>query len=361
MTVEVIRVKKSLDVALLILFFVGLASNFMSATAHEAAGIIFVVGVAAHNVINRNFYRNFLRGKFTRRRIVNHATIILFAVGIVTLAVTGAALANFFPASEEINWRSMHLGAAIFSTVALFVHILIHASRYVHGKNFYASAMVAFIFAFAAIFGLPYVDRWFHTVKVNRTEILRGEHLNIDGKILIVYFSRVGNTDFPAQVDAVSGASLMLDGEQIVGNAQMIAELVQSVAGGEIFALRTQKIYPVDYSQTVQLAKHEFESGELPALKTLPNVADFDKIILIYPLWWHTLPKPVENFLRSCDLSGKKLLPIVTHGSGGLGESVDALKTLTRAEVCTPLDIYSSDIPSARKNIFAWLKSAAQP
>ena len=353
--------KKFLDVALLILFFVGLASNFMSATVHEAAGIIFVVGVVVHNVMNRNFYRSFFRGKFTRRRIVNHATIILFAVGIVVLTVSGAALANFFPASTEINWRSLHLGAAIFSTVALFVHILIHASRYVHGKIFYASAMTAFVLAVAAIFGLPYVDRWFHTVKVNRAEILSGERLELDGKILIVYFSRVGNTDFPAQVDAVSGASLMLDGSEIVGNAQMIAELVQSVTGGEIFALRTEKTYPADYSQTVQLAKREFESGELPALKTLPDVAAFDKIVLIYPLWWHTLPKPVENFLRSCDMSGKKIFPIVTHGGGGFGDSVDALKSLTRAEICTPLEIYSSDIPSARKNIFAWLKSVAQP
>ena len=351
--------KKFLDVALLILFFVGLASNFMTATIHEAAGIIFVVGVIAHNVINRSFYKSFLRGKFNRRRIINHATIILFAAGIVVLAVTGAALAEFFPASTEINWRSLHLGAAIFSTVALFVHLLIHASRYAKGKIFYASATVSFIFAVAAIFGLPYLDRWFHKVEVNRTEILRGEQIKLDGKILIVYFSRVGNTNFPAQVDAVSGASLMVDGEKIIGNAQMIAELVQSVTGGEIFALRTEKIYPADYSQTVQVAKQEFSSGELPALKNLPEVDAYDKIILIYPLWWSTLPKPVESFLRDCDLSGKKIFPIVTHGGGGFGNSIDTLKNLTRAEISVPLEIYSSDIPSARKNIFDWLKSAA--
>lgn len=326
----------------------------MTATVHEVAGIIFVGGVVAHNVINRNFYKSFLRGKFNRRRILNHATIILFAAGIVTLTVTGAALAEFFPASTEINWRSLHLTAAICSTVALFVHLLLHAGRYVKGKIFYAAATVTFIFAVAAIFGLPYVDRWFHKVEVNRSEILRGEQL--DDKILIVYFSRVGNTNFPAQVDAVSGASLMVDGEEIIGNAQMIAELVQSVTGGEIFALRTEKIYPADYSQTTQVAKQEFTDGELPALKNLPPVDAYDKIVLIYPLWWSNLPKPVESFLRGCDLSGKKIFPIVTHGGGGFGESLDTLKSLTRAQVCSPLEIYSSDIPSARKNILAWLK-----
>ena len=356
--VEAMSRKKLLDIAILILFFVGLASNFMSAQVHEAAGIIFCVGVVAHNILNRSFYKSFLSGKFSRRRILNHATIILFAAGILTLAVTGAALAEFFPASTEINWRSLHLGAAIVSLVALFVHLLIHASRYVKGKFFYATAMLAFVLAVGGIFGLPYVDRWFHKVEVNRAELLLGEQVNLGGKVLIVYFSRVGNTNFPAHIDAVSGASLMVDGEEIVGNAQMISDLVQSVTGGEIFALRTEKVYPADYSQTVQVAKQEFSSGELPALKSLPAVDGYDKIILIYPLWWHTLPKPVENFLRSCDLSGKKIFPIVTHGGGGFGESINSLKTLTDAEISAPLEIYSSDIPSARKNIFDWLKSA---
>ncbi len=348
--------KKFLDAALLILFFVGLSSNFMSAQIHEAAGIIFVVGVIVHNALNKNFYRNFLRGSFNRRRLVNHATIIFFAASVAVLAVSGAALAEYFRA-PELNWRAVHLGAAITATVALFVHILIHASRYVRGRTFYAATVLTFVMAVAAIFGLPYVDRWFHTVKVNRAEILRGERLNLDGKILIVYFSRVGNTNFPAQVDAVSGASLMLDDKKILGNTQMIAELVRSVTGGDIFALQTEKIYPADYSQTVQVAKRELTDGELPALKNLPAVADYDKIILIYPLWWSTLPKPVESFLRSCDLSGKKIFPIVTHGGGGFGDSIDALKNFTRAEITAPLDIYSSDIPAARKIIFDALKN----
>ena len=202
--------KKFLDIAILILFFVGLSSNFTGAQVHEAAGIIFVVGVVMHNVLNRSYYKSFLRGKFSRRRIINHATIILFAAGVVVLAVTGAALAEFFPASTEINWRSLHLSAAICSLIALFVHLLIHASRHIHGKIFYATAMLAFVLAVGGIFGLPYVDRWFHKVEVNRAEILRGEQINFGGKVLIVYFSRVGNTNFPAQIDAVSGASLMV-------------------------------------------------------------------------------------------------------------------------------------------------------
>ena len=350
--------KKFLDIALLFLFFVGLSSNFLSAQIHETAGIIFICGIIAHNVFNRNFYKNFLRGSFNRRRIINHATIILFAAGVVMLAISGAALAEYFSAPEA-NWLSIHLGAAILSTVLLFIHILIHASRYIKGKIFYAASILTFVLAVGAIFGLPYLDRWFHTVEVNRSEVLRGEKLALDGKILIIYFSRVGNTNFPAEVDAVSGASIMLDDKKIIGNAQMIAEIVQNITGGDIFALQTEKIYPADYSQTVNVAKNEFSTNELPALVKLPNVDAYDKIILIYPLWWSDLPKPVENFLRSCDLSGKKIYPIVTHGGGGLGESIDTLKDYTLAEISEPLDVYSSDILASRKEIFEWLKNSS--
>lgn len=344
--------KKFLDLTLLILFFVALASNFTPVTAHEAIGLAFFALIVAHNVLNRNFYRNFLRGNFNRRRIINHTSIILFAAGILALTVSGAALAEFFQA-QNVNWRSIHLGAAIFATILLMIHLLKH----IRGKKFYAATILTFVIAFAAIFGLPYVDRWFHKVEINRSELLQGEKIHLDGKILIVYFSRVGNTDFPADVDAVSGASLMIDDKKIIGNAQMIAEFVQNVTDGEIFAVKTEKIYPADYSQTTKVAKAEFSSGELPKLKNLPKVDAYDKIFLIYPLWWGTLPKSVENFLLKTDLNGKKLFPIVTHGGGGLGDSINALKSSTHAEICTPLEIYSSDIPSSRKIIVDWLKN----
>ncbi len=144
--------------------------------------------------------------------------------------------------------------------------------------------MTAFVLAVAGIFGLPYLDRWFHKVEVNEEEIVHGRKILATENILTVYFSRVGNTNFPANVDAVSGASLMLDGEKLIGNAEMIAYMARNIVGGDLLEIQTEKIYPADYPATTQVAKAEFDSDDLPKIKNLPDLKSYEKIILIYPL-----------------------------------------------------------------------------
>ena len=55
------------------------------------------------------------------------------------------------------------------------------------------------------------------------------------GKILIAYFSRVGNTDFEDDVDAVTSASLLIKDNQIYGNTQYVATLVRKRQVGICF------------------------------------------------------------------------------------------------------------------------------
>ena len=70
------------------------------------------------------------------------------------------------------------------------------------------------------------------------------------GKTLIAYFSRVGNTDFTDDVDAVTSASLLTKDNQIYGNTQYVATLVQKAAGGDLFLIETKEKYPSDYDKT---------------------------------------------------------------------------------------------------------------
>ena len=346
--------KQFIDSVLLTLFVASLLTTFFSRNFHAIAGILFLFAVLIHNAANKKFYRTLGKGNSARK--LNYFCTTLFGASIILLTISGAVL--FFPEIKflpKINWLSIHLGAAISSFGLMIVHLLLNASRYIRGGKLFFASIFSIALIIGGAFGLPYVDRWYHKVEVNRAEIVDGEKVQFGRRVLTVYFSRVGNTNFPQDVDAVSGASIMRDGEEIFGNAQMIALMVQDATGSDLLAIKTALKYPASYSETTKIAREEFSSSELPALDFRTKFDAYDKIILIYPLWWGTLPKPVESFVRSYHMKGKILIPIVTHGGGGIGDSVEVLKKITDAKVTKPLDIYSSDVPSARQEITNFL------
>ena len=41
-----------------------------------------------------------------------------------------------------------------------------------------------------------------------------------EGRVLIVYFSRWGNTDYPEDIDAMASASIVADGDALCGTTE---------------------------------------------------------------------------------------------------------------------------------------------
>lgn len=44
-----------------------------------------------------------------------------------------------------------------------------------------------------------------------------------------------------------------------------------------------------------------------------------------FPIWGETTPPVIRSFLKAHDLAGKTLIPFVTHGGYGLGNSQSVL------------------------------------
>jgi hypothetical protein len=70
----------------------------------------------------------------------------------------------------------------------------------------------------------------------------------------------------------------------------------------------------------------------------LPDLKQYDVILLGYPIWWYIEPMPVKTFVEDQDLSGKVILPFATSGGSDIAASVEDLrKTLPGAQVKTGL------------------------
>ena len=82
---------------------------------------------------------------------------------------------------------------------------------------------------------------------------------------LVMYFSRVGNTAFPEEVDAVSYASQnVTEGEKLVGTAQMVAGWIVDETGGDVFPIQTAFTYPEAFWDTVTVIEGQ-EKGSCPS------------------------------------------------------------------------------------------------
>ena len=151
----------------------------------------------------------------------------------------------------------------------------------------------------------------------------------VDSNPLIAYFSRVGNTDFPAGVDAVSSASLIVKDGELYGNTQYIATLIQRATGGDLFLIETEEKYPADYDATNRQGAKESTENSRPKLAShIENMDEYDTVYLGFPNWYYGMPMAVYSFLEEYDLSGKTVIPFVTSGGSGFSSAISEIQSI---------------------------------
>ena len=193
--------------------------------------------------------------------------------------------------------------------------------------------------------------------KDTTAEVSEEESAASKSNTLAVYFSRVGNTDFPEDIDADSSASIRIDGNGLMGNAGQIAAWIAEEAGCETMEILTEEAYPADYNETVNQAKQEQNDGFRPLLKADEKaVEDYDTIYLVFPNWWGDLPMPVFSFLDSHDLSGKTVNVFVTHEGSRFSGTVETIRELEPgAEVLEGLAVQGANVTDEEQNIRQWV------
>ena len=145
-------------------------------------------------------------------------------------------------------------------------------------------------------------------------------------KILTAYFSLKGET-------YVNGKIVVLP----QGNTEVIAQRIAERVKTDLFHIEKAEGYPDTYREIVEVAKVEWKNDERPSiLGSVENMEQYDVLVIGYPNWCGTMPKPVCTFLESYDLSGKKIVPYCTHEGSGLSKSVDDIKKLCPHAVVMP-------------------------
>ena len=354
----------AVDILMYILLLSQMLIIFVGSKIHEFMGIGFFVLMILHCINKRWWFKTVIKKRTTPRskdRLIFDIVTILLIISMIAMVISSMGVSRtIFPWFDSLGSVDLHryLATAVLTLGA--VHGMMHFVMRTNKKK-RAIILTLVIAAGCIALGLaavPYMSRHFKKVEISYTDAVTGEKADWrGGKALIVYFTRLGNTDFESDIDAVSGASLLRADGELMGSDELLAHMLTDITGLENTPITlTGKKYPSSYNDTVSVASDEKNKAARPEIESI-DISSYDDIILIYPLWWGDIPMPVATFLENNDFSGKTIHLIATQGSSGFGESSDSVRDLAKgASVNEVMSIYCEDIPDARDVLLDWVR-----
>lgn len=151
-----------------------------------------------------------------------------------------------------------------------------------------------------------------------------------NGSVLVAYFSATGNTAGIA--DAIA---------EHLGADTWLIEAAQSYTADDL-----------DYHDDASRTSQERADARPELARVTPDAwADYDTLLLGYPIWWGEAAWPLRTFAEGNDFSGKTIVPFCTSGSSGIGSSGELLAELAGSGEWREGERFS---PGAGEDAAAW-------
>lgn len=147
-----------------------------------------------------------------------------------------------------------------------------------------------------------------NSVTNNNTQVAEEETTTSqNGRTLVVYYSATGNTE-------------------------EVANKLAENLGADVFEIEPVDEYTsadLDWTDDNSRVSREYEDESLRNVElqstTVDNWAEYDTVLIGYPIWWGIAAWPVDTFVKANDFNGKTVIPFCTSSSSSLGRSGDLL------------------------------------
>lgn len=121
------------------------------------------------------------------------------------------------------------------------------------------------------------------------------------------------------------------------GTTAKVAEMLAKAANADVYEIKPA--VPYTRADLDWMNKKSRSSVEMSDKSSRPELADksadianYDTILLGFPIWWYVAPTIINTFLESYDFSGKKIVLFATSGGSGFGKTVEGLKGSVSAD-----------------------------
>lgn len=115
------------------------------------------------------------------------------------------------------------------------------------------------------------------------------------------------------------------------GNTKAVAERISQLTGADLYEIVPEIPYTDDdlnYNDDSCRANKEMnDASARPAIGSdAVDISDYDTVYIGYPIWWGTMPRIINTFFDTYDLSGKTVMAFCTSGSSGISKSVSDIR-----------------------------------
>ncbi len=114
------------------------------------------------------------------------------------------------------------------------------------------------------------------------------------------------------------------------GTTKSVAETAATALGADVFRIVPEEKYTEDdlgHGADARVTREQADPASRPAIENrVENWAQYDTVVIGYPIWGGDAPRIVSTFLDSYDFAGKKVAVFCTSGSSGVEESAENIK-----------------------------------
>lgn len=110
------------------------------------------------------------------------------------------------------------------------------------------------------------------------------------------------------------------------GVTAKLAERLASAIGANLHEIKPEKPYTsadLDWRDSNSRSSVEMKDKSFrPTIaNSVENMDQYDTVFVAFPIWWYVAPTIINTFLEAYNLDGKKIIPLATSGSSGMGNT----------------------------------------
>lgn len=113
------------------------------------------------------------------------------------------------------------------------------------------------------------------------------------------------------------------------GKTRQAAKQLQQKTAADLYELQPAEPYPTNYDDIIARGEKEKDQELMPAISgKLPDVTQYDRIYVGYPIWWDRPPMIIHTLFTQAEFTGKQVTVFATSATSHLATTLAEMKKL---------------------------------